>query len=131
MPLTGHRQSPTADPYARTSVSAGVAPFEQARSRAASHGFLKVLGLYLVAGLMLGVLPASFPLALILSAVVVDNSTRIRGMPHFNARAVLRRGTAVAYIALGLAAESNERISESLLGRPPPGRVPIFRGTRA
>src|SRR6202012_5993006 len=63
-----HRQSPTADAFSRTSVSARVAPFEQARSPTPSPSFVKVLGLYLVAGLMVGVLPASFPLALILSA---------------------------------------------------------------
>ena len=38
-----------------------------------------MLGFYLVAGLMLGVLPASFPVALILSAVVVDNSPPPQG----------------------------------------------------
>jgi thiol:disulfide interchange protein len=118
MLLTDHRQSPTADTYPRTPVSARVAPFEQARSRTASHGFLKVLGLYLVAGLMLGVLPASFPVALILSAVVVNNSAPTTGRRALTLALCYVAGTAVAYITLGLAAVSNERTS-GLLGHPP------------
>ena len=119
MLLTDHRQSPTADTYPRTPVSARVAPFEQARSRTASPGFLKVLGLYLVAGLMLGVLPASFPVALILSAVVVNNSAPTTERRALTLALCYVAGTAVAYITLGLAAVSNERTSGSLLRHPP------------
>ena len=117
--LTDYRQSPTADTYPRTPVSARVAPFEQARSRTASPGFLRVLGLYLVAGLMLGVLPASFPVALILSAVVVNNSAPTTGRRALTLALCYVAGTAVAYIALGLVAVSNERTSGSLLRHPP------------
>jgi thiol:disulfide interchange protein DsbD len=119
MLLTDHRQSPTADTSPRTPVSARVAPFEQARSRTASPGFLKVLGLYLVAGLMLGVLPASFPVALILSAVVVNNSAPTTGRRALTLALCYVAGTAVAYIALGLIAVSNERTSGLLPGHPP------------
>jgi thiol:disulfide interchange protein len=113
-----HRQSPTADAFSRTSVSARVAPFEQARSRTPSPSFVKVLGLYLVAGLMVGVLPASFPLALILSAVVVNKSAPTTGRRAFTLALCYAAGTAVAYIALGLVAESNERTS-GVPGHPP------------
>ena len=115
---TDHRQSPTADAFSRTSVSARVAPFEQARSHTPSPSFLKVLGLYVVAGLMVGVLPASFPLALILSAVVVNNSAPTTGRRAFTLALCYVAGTAVAYMALGLVAESNERTSGAP-GHPP------------
>ena len=118
MLLTDHRQSPTADTFPRTSVSARVAPFEQARSRTASPSFLKMLGLYLVGGLMLGVLPASFPVALILSAVVVNNSAPTTGRRALTLALCYVAGTAVAYIGLGHVVESNERTS-GVLGHPP------------
>ncbi len=67
---------------------------------------------------MLGVLPASFPVALILSAVVVNNSAPTTGRRALTLALCYIAGTAVAYIALGLAAVSNERTS-GLLGHQP------------
>ena len=94
-PTIGNRQQPIptlARPFTP------VAPFEQARSRTASPGFLKVLGLYLVAGLMLGVLPASFPVALILSALVVNNSAPTTGRRTLTLALCYVAGTVVANI---------------------------------
>jgi thiol:disulfide interchange protein DsbD len=118
MLLTDHRQSPAADTDLRTPVSARVAPFEQARSHTASPAFLKVLGLYFVAGLMLGVLPASLPVALILSAVVVNNSAPTTGRRALALALCYVAGTAVANISLGLAAVSDQ-LTSGLLGHPP------------
>lgn len=67
---------------------------------------------------MVGVLPASFPLALILSAVVVNKSAPTTGRRVFTLALCYAAGTAVAYIALGLVAESNERTS-GVPGHPP------------
>ncbi|MGF6782368.1 hypothetical protein [Paraburkholderia sp. GAS334] len=116
--LTGHRQSPTADTSSRTPDHVRVAPVKRAQRRVTSLGFQKVLGLYLVSGLMLGVLPVSLPMALILSALVVNAGPRITASRAFMFALCYVTGTATVYTALGLSAASYQHALGSFLRSP-------------
>jgi thiol:disulfide interchange protein DsbD len=117
--LAEPQRSTTGTSHSRAPISARGAPFEQTQVNATNHGFLKALGLYLAAGLMLAALPASLPVALILSAIVVNSSARITGCGALMLSLCYVAGSTVVYTTLGLTAASYEGASKLFLGSPP------------
>ncbi|HEY3597328.1 MAG TPA: protein-disulfide reductase DsbD [Paraburkholderia sp.] len=77
---------------------------DYAQSLLQGGGFLAIVGLYFVAGVVLSLLPCSYPMIPILSAIIIGEGarvTRARGLALSLAYVV---GMALVYTALGIAA---------------------------
>ncbi|MDR7009023.1 protein-disulfide reductase DsbD [Paraburkholderia strydomiana] len=77
---------------------------DYAQSLLQGGGFLTIIGLYFVAGMVLSLLPCSYPMIPILSAIIIGEGarvTRARGLALSLAYVV---GMALVYTALGIAA---------------------------
>lgn len=77
---------------------------DYAQSLLQGGGFLTIIGLYFVAGMVLSLLPCSYPMIPILSAIIIGEGarvTRARGLALSLAYVI---GMALVYTALGIAA---------------------------
>ncbi len=84
---------------------------DYAQSLLEGHGFLTIIALYFVAGMVLSLLPCSYPMIPILSAIVIGEGTRATRARGFALSLTYVLGMALVYTALGIAAA---RVGQSL-----------------
>ncbi|HEY4801340.1 MAG TPA: protein-disulfide reductase DsbD, partial [Paraburkholderia sp.] len=89
----------TAEPWYERATSA-----EYAQSLLQGGGFFAVVGLYFVAGMVLSLLPCSYPMIPILSAIIVGEGARVTRARGFALSFVYVLGMALVYTVLGIAA---------------------------
>ncbi|WDD96080.1 protein-disulfide reductase DsbD [Burkholderia sp. FERM BP-3421] len=77
---------------------------DYAQSLLEGHGFLTIIALYFVAGMVLSLLPCSYPMIPILSAIVIGEGTRATRARGFALSLTYVLGMALVYTALGIAA---------------------------
>ncbi|AOP65930.1 protein-disulfide reductase DsbD [Burkholderia mallei] len=77
---------------------------DYARSLLEGHGFLTIVALYFVAGMVLSLLPCSYPMIPILSAIIVGEGARATRARAFALSLTYVIGMALVYTALGVAA---------------------------
>jgi thiol:disulfide interchange protein DsbD len=77
---------------------------DYAQSLLEGGGFFAVVGLYLVAGIVLSLLPCSYPMIPILSAIIIGEGARVTRARGFALSAAYVFGMALVYTALGVAA---------------------------
>ncbi|SDD87453.1 protein-disulfide reductase DsbD [Paraburkholderia lycopersici] len=92
-------------------VTAGTEPWyeratsaDYAQSLLQGGGFFAVIGLYFVAGMVLSLLPCSYPMIPILSAIIVGEGARVTRARAFALSFVYVLGMALVYTVLGIAA---------------------------
>jgi thiol:disulfide interchange protein DsbD len=97
------RQTPT--------VSASDVPWyeratnaDYAQSLLESGGFFAIVGLYFVAGVVLSLLPCSYPMIPILSAIIIGEGARVTRSRGFGLSVAYVFGMALVYTALGVLA---------------------------
>ncbi|PVX74066.1 thiol:disulfide interchange protein DsbD [Paraburkholderia unamae] len=88
-----------AEPWYERATSA-----DYAQSLLQGGGFFAVVGLYFVAGMVLSLLPCSYPMIPILSAIIVGEGARVTRSRGFALSFVYVLGMALVYTALGIAA---------------------------
>ncbi|WP_250507568.1 protein-disulfide reductase DsbD [Caballeronia sp. GAFFF3] len=99
-----------AAPTATTSANTGDSWFERAtsadyaQSMLEGGGFFTVVGLYFLAGMVLSLLPCSYPMIPILSAIIVGEGARVTRSRGFALSVSYVIGMALVYTALGVAA---------------------------
>ncbi|WP_250482281.1 protein-disulfide reductase DsbD [Caballeronia sp. GACF5] len=99
-----------AAPTATTSANTGDTWFERAtsadyaQSMLEGGGFFTVVGLYFLAGMVLSLLPCSYPMIPILSAIIVGEGARVTRSRGFALSVSYVIGMALVYTALGVAA---------------------------
>jgi thioredoxin:protein disulfide reductase len=95
---------------AATQTSNGVSWFERAtsadyaQSMLEGGGFFTVIGLYFLAGMVLSLLPCSYPMIPILSAIIVGEGTSVTRTRGFSLSVAYVIGMALVYTVLGIAA---------------------------
>ncbi|CAG4918234.1 protein-disulfide reductase DsbD [Paraburkholderia saeva] len=67
-------------------------------------GFFAIVGLYFVAGVVLSLLPCSYPMIPILSAIIIGEGARVTRVRGFSLSLAYVVGMALVYTALGIAA---------------------------
>ncbi|CAG4919591.1 Thiol:disulfide interchange protein DsbD [Paraburkholderia gardini] len=67
-------------------------------------GFFAIVGLYFVAGVVLSLLPCSYPMIPILSAIIIGEGARVTRARGFSLSLAYVVGMALVYTALGIAA---------------------------
>ncbi|HEV3426987.1 MAG TPA: protein-disulfide reductase DsbD [Paraburkholderia sp.] len=77
---------------------------DYAQSLLQGGGFFAVVGLYFVAGMVLSLLPCSYPMIPILSAIIVGEGARVTRARGFALSFVYVLGMALVYTVLGIAA---------------------------
>ncbi|AHI65349.1 protein-disulfide reductase DsbD [Burkholderia thailandensis] len=77
---------------------------DYARSLLEGHGFLTIIALYFVAGMVLSLLPCSYPMIPILSAIIVGEGAHATRARAFALSLTYVIGMALVYTALGVAA---------------------------
>ncbi|KGR99583.1 protein-disulfide reductase DsbD [Burkholderia sp. ABCPW 111] len=77
---------------------------DYARSLLEGHGFLTIVALYFVAGMVLSLLPCSYPMIPILSAIIVGEGAHATRTRAFALSLTYVIGMALIYTALGVAA---------------------------
>jgi len=77
---------------------------DYAQSLLQGGGFLAIIGLYFVAGMVLSLLPCSYPMIPILSAVIIGEGARVTRRRGFALSLAYVVGMALVYTALGIAA---------------------------
>ena len=77
---------------------------DYAQSMLEGGGFFAVVGLYFVAGMVLSLLPCSYPMIPILSAIIVGEGARVTRSRGFALSACYVFGMALVYTVLGVAA---------------------------
>jgi thioredoxin:protein disulfide reductase len=77
---------------------------DYAQSLLEGHGFLTIIGLFFVAGMVLSLLPCSYPMIPILSAIIIGEGTRATRARGFALSLTYVIGMALVYTALGIAA---------------------------
>ncbi|HDR9185392.1 TPA: protein-disulfide reductase DsbD [Burkholderia vietnamiensis] len=75
-----------------------------AQSLLEGHGFLTIVALYFVAGVVLSLLPCSYPMIPIVSAIIIGQGTRATHARGFALSLTYVVGMALVYTALGIAA---------------------------
>ncbi len=102
-PLTQSNAAPaagdTGEPWYERATSA-----DYAQSLLQGGGFFAVVGLYFVAGMVLSLLPCSYPMIPILSAIIVGEGVRVTRSRGFALSFVYVLGMALVYTVLGIAA---------------------------
>ena len=99
-----------ASPAAPTSVGQSQSLFERATSADYAQslleggGFFAVVGLYFLAGMVLSLLPCSYPMIPILSAIIVGEGARVTRGRGFALSVSYVVGMALVYTVLGVAA---------------------------
>ncbi len=89
----------TGEPWYERATSA-----DYAQSLLQGGGFFAVVGLYFVAGMVLSLLPCSYPMIPILSAIIVGEGARVTRARGFALSFVYVLGMALVYTVLGIAA---------------------------
>ena len=77
---------------------------DYAQSLLQGGGFLAIVGLYFVAGMVLSLLPCSYPMIPILSAIIIGEGARVTRARGFALSLAYVVGMALVYTALGIAA---------------------------
>jgi thiol:disulfide interchange protein DsbD len=77
---------------------------DYAQSLLESGGFFAIVGLYFVAGIVLSLLPCSYPMIPILSAIIIGEGARATRSRGFGLSAAYVFGMALVYTALGVLA---------------------------
>ncbi len=77
---------------------------DYAQSLLAGHGFLTIIALYFVAGMVLSLLPCSYPMIPILSAIIIGEGTKATRSRSFALSLTYVIGMALVYTVLGIAA---------------------------
>ncbi|WP_322059121.1 protein-disulfide reductase DsbD [Paraburkholderia sp. J63] len=77
---------------------------DYAQSLLQGGGFFAVVGLYFVAGIVLSLLPCSYPMIPILSAIIVGEGAQVTRARGFTLSFVYVLGMALVYTVLGIAA---------------------------
>lgn len=77
---------------------------DYAQSLLESGGFFAIVGLYFVAGVVLSLLPCSYPMIPILSAIIIGEGSRVTRGRGFALSGAYVFGMALVYTALGVAA---------------------------
>ncbi|ALK29107.1 protein-disulfide reductase DsbD [Burkholderia plantarii] len=77
---------------------------DYAQSLLEGHGFLTVVALFFVAGMVLSLLPCSYPMIPILSAIIIGEGTRATRARSFALSLTYVVGMALVYTVLGIAA---------------------------
>ncbi|SIO16225.1 thiol:disulfide interchange protein DsbD [Burkholderia sp. GAS332] len=77
---------------------------DYAQSLLQGGGFFAIIGLYFVAGAVLSLLPCSYPMIPILSAIIIGEGTRVTRARGFALSLAYVIGMALVYTALGIAA---------------------------
>ncbi|MGU7774070.1 protein-disulfide reductase DsbD [Burkholderia sp. MR1-5-21] len=77
---------------------------EYAQSLLEGHGFLTIVALYFVAGMVLSLLPCSYPMIPIVSAIIIGQGTRATHARGFALSLTYVVGMALVYTVLGIAA---------------------------
>ncbi|KND56244.1 Cytochrome c-type biogeneis protein DsbD, protein-disulfide reductase [Candidatus Paraburkholderia kirkii] len=104
------RPAGAAPPTAATSVDDSQSWFERAmsadyaQSMLEGGGFFTVVGLYFLAGVVLSLLPCSYPMIPILSAIIVGEGARVTRARGFSLSVSYVVGMALVYTVLGIAA---------------------------
>ncbi|MFM0338583.1 protein-disulfide reductase DsbD [Paraburkholderia fungorum] len=98
---TASRQSSIAadTPWYERATSA-----DYAQSLLQGGGFFAIIGLYFVAGIVLSLLPCSYPMIPILSAIIIGEGARVTRARGFALSFAYVIGMALVYTALGIAA---------------------------
>ncbi|HEX7936004.1 MAG TPA: protein-disulfide reductase DsbD [Paraburkholderia sp.] len=86
-------------PWYERAVSA-----DYAQSLLQGGGFFAIIGLYFVAGVVLSLLPCSYPMIPILSAIIIGEGARVTRARGFSLSLAYVLGMAFVYTALGIAA---------------------------
>ncbi|MDE1180721.1 protein-disulfide reductase DsbD [Paraburkholderia sp.] len=89
----------TAAPWYERATSA-----DYAQSLLEGGGFFAIVGLYFVAGMVLSLLPCSYPMIPILSAIIIGEGARVTRVRGFTLSLAYVVGMALVYTALGVAA---------------------------
>lgn len=95
---------------AQQSVAASTSWYERATSADYAQsllqggGFFAIVGLFFVAGAVLSLLPCSYPMIPILSAIIIGEGARVTRARGFSLSAAYVIGMALVYTALGIAA---------------------------
>ncbi|MGU7783960.1 protein-disulfide reductase DsbD [Burkholderia sp. PU8-34] len=77
---------------------------DYAQSLLEGHGFLTIVALYFVAGMVLSLLPCSYPMIPIVSAIIIGQGTRATHARGFALSLTYVVGMALVYTVLGIAA---------------------------
>jgi thioredoxin:protein disulfide reductase len=77
---------------------------DYAQSLLQGGGFFAIIGLYFVAGMVLSLLPCSYPMIPILSAIIIGEGARVTRARGFGLSLSYVIGMALVYTALGIAA---------------------------
>jgi thiol:disulfide interchange protein DsbD len=77
---------------------------DYAQSLLQGGGFFAIIGLYFVAGVVLSLLPCSYPMIPILSAIIIGEGARVTRARGFALSLAYVIGMALVYTALGIAA---------------------------
>ncbi|ASV97913.1 protein-disulfide reductase DsbD [Paraburkholderia aromaticivorans] len=77
---------------------------DYAQSLLQGGGFFAIVGLYFVAGAVLSLLPCSYPMIPILSAIIIGEGARVTRARGFSLSVAYVIGMALVYTALGIAA---------------------------
>ncbi|CAH2797590.1 MAG: Cytochrome c-type biogenesis protein DsbD, protein-disulfide reductase (EC [uncultured Paraburkholderia sp.] len=77
---------------------------DYAQSLLEGGGFFAIVGLYFVAGMVLSLLPCSYPMIPILSAIIIGEGARVTHARGFGLSLAYVIGMALVYTALGVAA---------------------------
>jgi thiol:disulfide interchange protein DsbD len=105
----GSAQGPNAN-GAQQSAAASTSWFERATSADYAQsllqggGFFAIVGLYFIAGAVLSLLPCSYPMIPILSAIIIGEGARVTRARGFSLSAAYVIGMALVYTALGIGA---------------------------
>ncbi|WP_096722772.1 protein-disulfide reductase DsbD [Paraburkholderia acidicola] len=77
---------------------------DYAQSLLEGGGFFTIVGLYFIAGVVLSLLPCSYPMIPILSAIIIGEGARVTRRRGFSLSLAYVIGMALVYTALGIAA---------------------------
>ena len=107
---TGTTSNATQQATSKTDASASTSWYERATSADYAQsllqggGFFAIVGLYFVAGMVLSLLPCSYPMIPILSAIIIGEGARVTRARGFGLSLSYVIGMALVYTALGIAA---------------------------
>lgn len=96
--------SSSGDTAAAGSWSDKVTSADFAQSLLEGHGFFTIVALYFVAGVVLSLLPCSYPMIPIVSAIIIGQGTRATHARGFALSLTYVVGMALVYTVLGIAA---------------------------
>ncbi|SDQ91735.1 thiol:disulfide interchange protein DsbD [Paraburkholderia fungorum] len=96
---TNQKSSTEDEPWYERATSA-----DYAQSLLQGGGFIAIIGLYFVAGAVLSLLPCSYPMIPILSAIIIGEGARVTRARGFALSLAYVIGMALVYTALGVAA---------------------------